>query len=710
MSFPRASRVHTSRLLEHPHSLASTPGATPPTGPATHTDARVARPPKRYDIQGLRAICMIQVLLFHAWNAGSPIGLDAFLMISAFLMTASFIRNAERGRTPFFVERWANTFKRLLPPLIVVVFVSLWASVRLLPANRLPEIFDQAFASLTYTQNWRLINVAADYFAENSAMSSPFMHLWSMSVQGQVFLLWPVILALCVFIAKRFRWHIRPVAFVVFTLIGLASLVWLIWFAPTDGSVYFYTRARLWEFALGSLFAIAAPWLTQLRFPHRVISWLSLAVMALYYIVVRTDTVSPIAAISLIAVSMLLIFPSGDDPRGASRLLAWKPLVNLGDISYAVYLVHWPIFVIYLNLVGDNRLAISDGIMLIMLSILVAWGLTLVVDNPIHAWPWSNRNTRNKVIVAVVALAVGIGGVFAANVRMYGFSLKKADPTAVVDLDTRTHPGALALHSQVEVPFTETPLPDPTAGWKASLPDPCDDGAPAAFSIESLGYCSQVGDPATATRRILAVGSSKLTQWSPALVRLAKENNWYIQLSHHSACPWSFDPEAPAPCQTRNSAALDYVDTFQPDYVLLLSTQTAGASPDERLIPGLPELIAEINARGVPVIGLRDTLGDENNLLECSLANPTTGFLGGCILSRPSHQAAANPADEFSADRFASLDLTDQLCAGDICPTTIGNIYVYADTMHVTNEYMTTMAPVLNQRMTDAIAYLDEGW
>lgn len=283
---------------------------------------------------------MIQVLLFHAWNVGSPIGLDAFLMISAFLMTASFIRSAERGKTPFFIERWANTFKRLVPPLIVVVALSLWASVRLLPANRVPEIFDQAFASLTYTQNWRLIDVAADYFAENSAMSSPFMHLWSMSVQGQVFLLWPVILALCAFIAKRFRWRIRPVAFVVFTLIAIGLLVWLIWFASTDGSVYFYTRALLWEFALGSLFAIATPWLTQLRLPHRAISWLSLLVMAVYYGVVRTDTVSPIAAISLVATSMILVFPTGEMPWGAGRLLAWKPLVNLGDISYAVYLVH----------------------------------------------------------------------------------------------------------------------------------------------------------------------------------------------------------------------------------------------------------------------------------------------------------------------------------------------------------------------------------
>ena len=134
---------------------------------------------------------------------------------------------------------------------------------------------------------------------------------------------------------------------------------------------------------------------------------------------------------------------------------------------------------------GSSHLTISDGIVLIILSILVAWGLTLAVDNPLHNWTWSNRGTLNKMSVAVVALAVGIGGVYFVDGRMYGFSQKKAD--TAVTLNPATHPGALTLRSQVEVPFTEAPLPDPTAGWYASLPDSCDDGVPAEFAMPSLG-------------------------------------------------------------------------------------------------------------------------------------------------------------------------------------------------------------------------------
>ena len=152
--------------------------------------------PHRKDIQGLRAVLMLQVLFFHAWFVGSPIGVDAFIMISAFLMTSSFIRRSEAGATPSVLERWATTFKRLLPPLAITVAVTLTASIALLPARRWQDTVDQSFASLTYWQNWLLAHVSTDYFAEDHALASPLQHLWSMSMQGQMFLLWPALMAL----------------------------------------------------------------------------------------------------------------------------------------------------------------------------------------------------------------------------------------------------------------------------------------------------------------------------------------------------------------------------------------------------------------------------------------------------------------------------------------------------------------------------------
>ena len=123
---------------------------------------RPAKPGRRLDIQGLRAVCMIQVLGFHAWRIGSPIGVDAFIMISAYLMTGAFVRRAEAGRTPWVVERWLHTFKRLMPPLVVTVLITVAASLLVLPRNRWIEVLVQGAASVTYWQNWRLAAVSAN--------------------------------------------------------------------------------------------------------------------------------------------------------------------------------------------------------------------------------------------------------------------------------------------------------------------------------------------------------------------------------------------------------------------------------------------------------------------------------------------------------------------------------------------------------------------
>ncbi|MFT0846428.1 acyltransferase family protein [Actinomycetaceae bacterium L2_0104] len=667
-------------------------------GPST-----VERSPQRLDIQGLRALCMAQVLLFHAWHIGSPIGVDSFIMISAFLMTASFIRRAEAGRTPFFIERWANTFKRLLPPLIVVVFATLWASLRFLPETRWEEIFDQAKASLTYTQNWRLIEVSADYYAENSALSSPLQHLWSMSMQGQVFLLWPVIMALCVLVAKLTKRSIRLIAFLTFAAITVASLTWLLADAPSDGSVYFYTRARLWEFALGSTLAVAAPWLRLRDLPARIASWLGLGVLVTFCLVSIGSYPGPMAAIPMLAVSTILLFPSGESRFGVSRLLSRKPLVALGDISYAVYLIHWPVFVIYLNIIDQERLTLTDGLALMAVTVFLSWAVTKLVDNPLRTWPWANSSTIRKLIVALSCFAVGLGGVLLWDSTVNDRADSEED-SGGVQLDPTEHPGALALRQSVSTPFTEQPVPDPTSHWAASLPDQCEPGFPEAeFNYPKLGYCSQVGDSETASMRVLSIGNSKLSQFMPAIREIAEDNNWYVQHSHQSACPWAIDESASGPCRSRNQAALDYIDSFHPDFVLLSSTLTTPGTPDEALVTGVEELVAEITGRGIPVIGIRDTIRFPESMLECSLDNPTTSLLGGCTVFRPDHQPEENPASQLeSIDGFAGVDLTDQFCFDDLCPSIIGNVYVYVDTMHVSVEYVVSLVPVLASRLQEA--------
>lgn len=105
----------------------------------------------------------------------------------------------------------------------------------------------------------------------------------------------------------------------------------------------------------------------------------------------------------------------------------------------------------------------------------------------------------------------------------------------------------------------------------------------------------------------------------------------------------------------------------------------------------------------MPAIGIRDTLRNPDSLLECSLDNLSTSLTGGCVLFRPDYQADVNPAASLESKGFANIDLTDQFCSGDLCPTIIGNIFVYVDTMHVSRQYVVSLAPALGQRLVDAM-------
>lgn len=644
---------------------------------------------------------MIQVLLFHAWHIGSPIGIDAFIMISAYLMTSSFIRRSEAGRMPLFLERWANTFKRLLPPLVVVVLATVWASLRLLSPTRWLEILEQALASITYWQNWRLVHVAADYYADDHALASPLQHLWSMSMQGQVFLLWPVIMTLCVLLARVLKRSIRPVALAAFLALTFASLLWLVLWAPHDAGLYFDTRARVWEFSLGSALAVAAPWLRTHVRGGKVLSWTGLGVLLLFSLVSIGEYPGPMAAVPMLAVSLILIFPAvGENTHGVDRLLSLRPLAALGDVSYSVYLVHWPIFVLYLSVVSQSRLEVLDGIVLILLAVAVAVALTRLVDDPVRNWQWANRSAWRKLLVVLVSLIAGV-----VPLRIWNAQIQTPDASSA-STDSAQHPGAAALAGPVPA-FTTDPVPDVSevhdGNWRSTLPDSCSPGYPNEFDGADA-FCSQDGSQDHASARVLAAGNSHLRHFLPLIQKASESNNWFIQASHMGSCAWGMPEYYEGACQARNQALLDYVDRFKPDYVILVTTETTATSPEETLAPGVEELVQTLTARGIHVIGIRDSLRSDQDLLSCSLDHPTTQAIGGCFLTRRDHQAATDPADALASPLFHQIDMTDQFCAGDLCPTIIGNVNVYVDPNHISREYAETIAPEFSRRVSALLA------
>ncbi len=650
---------------------------------------------------------MVQVLLFHAWNVGSPIGVDAFIMISAFLMTSSFVRRSEAGAMPFFVERWATTFKRLLPPLAIVVLSTVGASLVVLPASRWREILVQAFASMTYWQNWRLVTVSADYFAGDHAAASPLQHLWwSMSMQGQVFLVWPVLLTLCVMGARALHTKVRPVAFFAFTSLTVASLLWLLGAAPTDGSAYFDTRARIWEFSLGSALAVAAPWIRVAPRYARLLSWTGLAVLLLFGLVSIGTYPGPMAAIPILATSAILLFPSEQSETGVGRILSLRPLTGLGGISYAVYLSHWPLFVIYLGATGQSRLGVWEGALLIVASVGAAWLFTRLVEDPIRTSPRINATIWTKGVTVLVSLALGTAPVGVGLVLLDRASAQQSeDQLAVEDAE---HPGASVLLGEARADFTEPAVPGPLAldaEW-AGFTERCEGTGGDRFDdVDHNYYCRQFGDDADAAARVLIGGDSHTFQLIVGQIEpLLEDQNWMAQSVFGAACSWGLPEAYEGRCAERNESLLGYVDEFDPDYVALMVTSAAADSPDETLRPGVRGLIEELTSRGITVLGVRDNPRSQEDLYECSSERPSDSPYGGCLLLQSQYLPSSGPAAELEGiEGFKLIDMSDAYCVDGVCPTIIGNVHVYLDNSHVGATYSATVAPYFSSRVLAAL-------
>ena len=674
---------------------------------------RPAKPGRRLDIQGLRAVCMIQVLGFHAWRIGSPIGVDAFIMISAYLMTGAFVRRAEAGRTPWVVERWLHTFKRLMPPLVVTVLITVAASLLVLPRNRWIEVLVQGAASVTYWQNWRLAAVSADYFADNHAVSSPLQHLWSMSMQGQVFLLWPVLMAVCAGFASLVRLPVRRVVAVAFAVLAATSLTWLVTSAPANGSVYFDTRARIWEFALGSAIAAAAPRLRPRRAWARwLASWLGLGALVLFCLVSIGTYPGPMAAVPMTAVAAILLCDTG--PRGGtvSHLLSWRPLVALGDCSYAVYLVHWPLFVLYLTATDQETFDLRTGATLIAIVLVAATIMTWGVDRPAQTFPRSGR--RLGIQAAMVVTSLVVGGIplgVAGGAIAYQREQEIAQQIEVgVDPD---HPGALALGKGQASEWTKPPVPGPlavTAEWVSLSGTECDEDVTERVDSENSS-CRRLPSSSDEAVRAVVVGDSHAAQnIVPTLRLLHDTEDWDITAYLKGACSFGLPEYYKGSCRDRNSVALEQIEADPPDVVVLQTTETAKDSSSEVLRPGIKRLVEQLTGEGIAVIGFRDNPRSDKSLYECaSTVGPET-MVGGCVFPKEDVMAAEDPAKFLEEiPLFHQIDASDMLCPDDVCGTIIGDVFVYMDDNHVSATYSRTMAPELASRIKQAMGIEQPG-
>jgi len=329
--------------------------------------------PHRRELQGLRAVAVLLVVLDHGgvpFLQGGYVGVDVFFVLSGYLITGLLLRQAGRDGRIRLSDFYVRRARRILPAAVLTLVVTDLAAHQLLNLVRAREAVGDSVWAAFFMANVHFARAGSDYFAQGQP-PSPVQHYWTLAVEEQFYLVWPIVLAgvLAVpFLRRRLLWIVLAAA--------AGSLAWSIHSTATDATyAYFSTVTRAWELALGAALAIAAP---RLR---GAAAWLGLACICIAAVAFSSSTPFPGYAALLPTIGAALVIAAA--PGSGSRLLSLAPFRYVGDRSYAFYLWHWPVLVIAAEYVGHD---LSTAVRLGLLA--GAFGLSILsyafFENPIR--------------------------------------------------------------------------------------------------------------------------------------------------------------------------------------------------------------------------------------------------------------------------------------------------------------------------------------
>lgn len=666
-------------------------------------------PKRRNDLQGLRALCIIEILIFHAWGLGTPVGVDVFVMLSAYLLAASYRRGVDRGTPQRLLDRWLHSFKRLLPPLVITVVVTLGLCALYLPPTRWRESVNQALASVGFVQNIYLGRAAVDYYADAGATTSPFMHLWYIAMQGQVLLLLPLLLAVAAWLTRTRRAAFPYVAAAILGVVAIASFAWTLAKVSEVGAsgIYFDPRARAWEFAIGAMVGLVGH---RLRMPaplEAVAGWAALLTLTVFAAVTVRDYPGPLALIT-VAASLALLAWSPTLAWAPTRVLSLRPLVWIGDISYCLYLVHWPVLAIYQSARGIEHPGWVEGLLLLGVSVALAHTLTDLVDTPLRAWPWANRSLATKAVVVAACFALGFG---VCGSGLYLLNRRQA-AQAANERNLDEHPGALAAQARWQSrSYTAPAIPQPERldGEWGTLPHTCS-GRFATHhdtSKATAAQCVQLPWRDDATRTVVALGDSHMEQYIETIEPLARSKRWNLALQMYGACQYNLpehSPQTPG-CAEHNAYLESWVpNDVKPDVVILVSTRARVGGVDEEFT-GLDEAVARFTDAGIRVVGLRDNPQYEDSMYDCALAQGvSSGDRAGCERPAADVLSPHMPDDSLRTNPlYRGIDTGAAICPDGTCWSIVGNVFVWRDHDHLTTSYATSLAKVLGGEIVAAV-------
>ncbi|CAM4167878.1 acyltransferase family protein [Nocardia ninae] len=657
----------------------------------------------RRDLDGLRGLAIVLVVVFHVWMGRVSGGVDVFLVLSGFFFTAMLLRRIETTDAIGLGYTVRRTVRRLLPALCLVLAAVLAATVIAQPYTRWADISAQTLASALYYQNWYLAGAELDYLAPDPSVS-PLQHLWSMAVLGQFYLLMLLIVGIWSW-TLRFRGRLLTwlAGFGVVSFCYAASGS-----AQHQAWTYYDSGARAWELLVGAALAVAAPWISISKPVRAILAVVGLGMVISCGLLIDggTEFPGPAALYPVLATAALIVsgMNTGTAPRPwINRLLAAPLLVELGALAYSLYLWHWPVLIFYLTEYGESSPGIGGGILVIAVSLVLAVATQRLIETPLRLRPTSTGSgvaARYKRGIGAAVSVLGVGVLVAA---LSWQAVVRANPAhPATELAVNRYPGAAALFEELAV--APEPMRPTVFEGPLDAPAPTSDGC--ITSSREVRVCTY-GD-VNAARTIALVGGSHSEHWLPALELLASEHQFRIVTYLKENCPLTLADQpsyalAPFPeCREWSIEVLDLLAEHRPEWLFTIGTRPRWGEGDYVPTEFIDTWIA-LADRGLNVLAIRDVpwlrRGEVHYRAVDCLAQRGTPY--SCGMDRAAALDPENPA-ELPASRHPNifpLDLSDAICRPDRCLAAEGNVLIYRDEHHLTASYARSLAPELGRRI-----------
>lgn len=675
---------------EHPRTRDISPGGTTQAPPL-----RVGRWKFRDDVQGLRALAIVLVVIYHAqpaWLPGGFLGVDVFFVVSGYLITGIIVDEVARTGRLSLAGFWGRRARRLMPAAVAMIAVTLALATYLSSPFALELHAKTATLAALYGSNFLFLGTNADYFAINT-QPNLLLHTWSLSVEEQFYLVYAPLLAVIGWTCAgtgiaRFR---RTLS-VVLALLTLASFALCLWLASRNRVMSFYVLpTRWWELGVGAILAVHGGWLARRvdRFSETV-AWVALVALGAVLVaamVADEHSAHPgwITIVPVAATAAFIVVGMAARSSPVTRLLSTRPFGAVGELSYSWYLWHWPLLVLLGEVVAYPTA--TQRVAVLLLSLGIAWGSYRWIEAPVHRSPRLAAYPRLSIVAALGLSAL----VALAGRKAWGHAGRQSE--------------RLALRAARESSAR------PAVRCLGVLPTSPDD------RLCEFGRSD-------AERTLVIFGDSHMVQWFSALEPVAREDGWRLVVAAESGCPapivtvemkrWH---RPDTECDVWRRGALALVGRLRPDLVLVsswheyrvmldgemrltsedtlaLDAWERGTDSTLRVLAQSADRVVLIRDTPIPGIVVRDCL--TTRLADpARCAAPRALALDTRVVEREREVVSRIPGVRFA-------DFTETICDDTQCPAVLDDIIVYRDTHHLSNAFAATFAPQFRALLASA--------